>query len=397
MASRTVKRAYKQRFYPTDEQAKELARTFGCVRVVWNQLLERRTKRYVQEKSSTSYSDSSKMLTALKQEPEFAWLNEVSSVPLQQTLRYQSEAFQAFFGKRSRYPKFKSRKKSKNSAEYTTSGFRIRDGRLYLAKMRDPIHVVWTRPLELDTCRTVTVSQDRSGRFFVSLLCESVVEELPERTEVIGIDWGVSSAITTSEGFKSSPTTSRAQARVKKAQRAFSRTQKGSANRAKARKVLARRQTKVADIRRDWMHKITTQLIRENQAVVVEDLNVVGMSRRAEGKGRKSKAGLNRGILNHAPAEMRSMLTYKAEWYGRDLVIADRWFPSSQICSSCGNRGEKLHLGIRQWSCSGCGTRHDRDTNAAINLKNVALGLRETTNARGGPVRPLADSSAYGG
>mgnify|MGYP001506858147 CR=1 FL=1 len=145
------------------------------------------------------------------------------------------------------------------------------------------------------------------------------------------------------------------------------------------------------------MHKITTQLIRENQTVVVEDLSASGMTRRASGRGRKAKAGLNRGILNHAPHEMRRQLEYKADWYGRQVIVADRWFPSSQICSTCGHCGGKKALGVREWTCEACGTRHDRDQNAAINLMNVAVGLAETQNARGGPVRPLESSDSYSG
>lgn len=397
MATKTVKRAYKFRFYPTDEQAAELARTFGCVRVVWNQILERRTRRYVQEKVSTSYGDSSTMLTELKRQADFEWLNEVSSVPLQQALRHQSAAFQNFFGKRARYPRRKTRKKSKASAEYTSSAFRFKDGLLYLAKMREPLDVAWSRALDYESCKTVTVSRDRAGRYFVSLLCEDVIEELPRTDSIVGIDFGVTSAITTSDGLKSSPAVKRAQRKVDRAQRRLSRTEKGSGRRERARLRLARRHAKVSDIRRDWMHKITTHLIRDNQAVVVEDLNASGMTRRAHGRGRRAKASLNRGILNHAPFEMRRQLEYKADWYGREVIVADRWFPSSQICSKCGHREGKMPLGIRQWKCSSCKTIQDRDVNAAINLKNVAVGLAETQNARGGPVRPLASADAYSG
>lgn len=397
MATKTVKRAYKFRFYPTDEQAAELARTFGCVRVVWNQILEQRTRRYVQEKASTSYTDSSAMLTELKRSQEFEWLNEVSSVPLQQALRHQSRAFQNFFGKRAKYPRRKTRKKSRASAEYTSSAFRFKDGELYLAKMSEPLIVMWSREFNWESCKTLTVSKDSAGRYFVSLLCESEVETLPKVDKAVGIDFGVSSAITTSDGLKSSPSVSHAQKRLAKAQRRYSRTEKGSGRRERARRALARKHAKVSDIRRDWLHKITTQLIRENQVVVVEDLNVAGMTRRAAGRGRKAKSGLNRGILNHSPFEMRQLLEYKADWYGRQVIVADRWFPSSQICSACGHRDGKKPLGIREWTCSSCGTRHDRDQNAAINLMNVAVGLAETQNARGGPVRPLESSDSYSG
>lgn len=390
MATKTIKRAYKYRFYPTPGQEAELARTFGCTRLVWNTILDRRTKRYITEKASTSYTDSSAMLTTLKQEDEYTFLNEVSSVPLQQVLRHQHKALQGFFEKRTKYPNFKSKKKSKDSAEYTRSAFRIKNGHVYLAKMKDPLDIRWSRECDLSTCKTMTVSRDKAGRYFISILCESVVETLSKNKKTVGIDWGVSTAITTSDGYKTNPDLAKAQARVKKAQKNLSRKEVGSNRREKARVRLAKRQAKVADIRQDWMHKVTTQLVRENQTIVVEDLNIKGMSKAVKGKGHAAKAGLNRGILNHAPTEMRAMLEYKCGWYGRDLVVQDRWFPSSQLCSECGCRVGKLSLNVREWVCPECGVHHDRDVNAACNLKSVALGLRETLNARGGPVRPMS-------
>ena len=397
MATKVVKRAYKYRYYPTPAQALELARTFGCTRLVWNTILDRRTRRYITEKASTSYADSNTMLTQLKKEDDYTFLNEVSSVPLQQVLRHQHKALQGFFEKRGGYPNFKSKKKDKNSAEYTRSGFRIKDGNIYLAKMREPLDIRWSRKCDLETASTITVSQDKAGRYFVSILCESVVEELPKIDKTVGIDWGVTTAITTSDGNKMTPNLAKAQKAVIKAQKNYSHKEKGSARQEKARLQLARKQAKVADIRKDWLHKVTTQLVRENQTIVVEDLNVAGMSKSVKGKGRAAKAGLNRGILSHAPAEFRELLSYKCDWYGRELVVADRWFPSSQLCSHCGYRVGKLPLRVRSWVCPECSARHDRDQNAAVNLFNVALGLRETRNARGGPVRPLDASVSVAG
>lgn len=404
MSVTTVKRAYKYRFYPTPEQENALARTFGCVRVVWNQVLDRRTRRYRVEGAATSYADSDKMLTALKREEQFSWLREVSSVPLQQTLRHQHRAMVNFFEKRARYPRHKTRKRGKDSATYTERGFSFRDGVLRLAKMPEPLDVRWSRPLpEGAVPSTVTVSRDRAGRHFVTLLVEEAVEHLPGKEKAVGIDLGVKTWAVDSEGnrIEAPSHLKRALRKVERAQRAYSRTDKGSGKRAKARKRLTRAHARVADIRTDFLHKESTRIIRENQVVVLEDLAVQAMTRSARGTvespGRRvaQKAGLNRGILNGAWGKFRSMIEYKAHWYGRQVVIADRFYPSSKTCSACGYLLDALPLKVRTWECPSCRVRHDRDHNAAVNLRDFALGQREKKNARGGPVRPL--STVLGG
>ncbi|WP_406467766.1 transposase [Streptomyces hirsutus] len=377
-----VKRAFKYRFYPTGAQAAELSRTFGCVRKVYNLALAARTEAWARQER-INYNATSAMLTAWKKTEELAYLNDVSSVPLQQTLRHLQTAFTHFFGKRAKYPRFKSRKKSRKSAEYTTSGFRFRDGWLTLAKMGEPLDIVWSRPLpEGATPSTVTVSQDAAGRWFVSLLCDDAsVKPLPATDAAVGIDVGLDHLLTLSTGEKiTNPRHERRErARLAKAQRALAKKAKGDgANRAKARREVARIHARIVDRRRDLLHKLTTRLVRENQTFVIEDLTVRNMVRNHT---------LARAISDASWSEFRSMLEYKAAWYGREVIAVDRFFPSSRLCSACGTLQKKMPLHVRTWTCE-CGTTHDRDVNAAKNL--LAAGL--AVSVCGAGVRPQRSS-----
>lgn len=377
-----MKRAFKYRFYPTDAQAAELSRTFGCVRKVYNLALAVRTEAWMRQER-VSYIQTSAMLTAWKKTEELAYLNEVSSVPLQQALRHLQTAFTNFFGKRARYPRFKSRKKSRKSAEYTTSAFRFRDGKLTLAKMAEPLDIVWSRPLpEGAQPSTVTVSQDAAGRWYVSLLVEDpTVQPLPAAGTAVGVDVGLDHLLTLSTGEKvANPRHERRdRARLAKAQRQLARTAKGEgANRRKAREKVAKVYARIADRRRDHLHKLTTRLVRENQTIVIEDLTVRNMVKNSR---------LARAISDAAWADFRSMLEYKAHWYGREVIAVDRWFPSSKLCSACGTLRDKLPLNVRTWTCD-CGTTHDRDVNAAKNLKAAGLAV----SVWGAGVRPQRSS-----
>ncbi|MFB7993128.1 RNA-guided endonuclease InsQ/TnpB family protein [Streptomyces sp. NPDC056002] len=374
-----VKRAFKYRFYPTDAQAAELSRTFGCVRKVYNLALAARTQAWARQER-VNYTATSAMLTVWKKTEELAYLNEVSSVPLQQTLRHLQVAFTNFFAKRAKYPRFKSRKKSRKSAEYTTSGFRYRNGKLTLAKMSEPLDIAWSRPLpEGASPSTVTVSQDSAGRWFVSMLCKDpAVKPLPATNKAIGIDAGLDHLLTLSTGEKiANPRHERRdRARLALAQRRLAKKAKGDGNnRAKARRKVAKIHARITDRRRDHLHKLTTRLVRENQTLVIEDLTVRNMVK---------NHSLARAISDAGWRDMRTMLEYKATWYGRNLVVVDRWFPSSKLCSHCGALAGKMPLHVRTWTCEGCGTTHDRDVNAAKNL--LAAGLAVTVCGAG--VRP---------
>ncbi|GGN30468.1 RNA-guided endonuclease InsQ/TnpB family protein [Streptomyces fuscichromogenes] len=383
--TRQVKRAFKYRFYPTDEQTAELSRTFGCVRLVYNKALEERTQAWYGEQRRISYVQSSAALTEWKKTEELAFLSEVSSVPLQQALRHLQTAFGSFFAKRSKYPRFKSRKKSRASAEFTRSGFKWREGRLTLAKMAEPLDIRWSRPLpEGAEPTTVTVSRDAAGRWFVSLLCEDDITAAPATDAAVGLDAGITSLVTLSTGEKiANPKHGRRdRVRLAKAQRELSRKAKGSANREKARRRVAKVHARIADRRRDFLHKLSTRLVRENQTVVIEDLTVRNMVRNHT---------LARAISDAAWRDLRMMLEYKCAWYGRELVVVDRWFPSSKLCGACGTVCGTLPLNVREWTC-GCGAVHDRDVNAAKNI--LAAGL--AVSACGDGVRPQRESSRTG-
>jgi putative transposase len=382
MATTHAKRAFKYRFYPTDAQAAELSRTFGCVRKVYNMALAARTEAWARQER-VNYNATSAMLTTWKKSEELAYLAEVSSVPLQQCLRHLQVAFTNFFGKRARYPRFKSKKKSRKSAEYTTSGFRFREGKLTLAKMREPLDIAWSRPLpEEASPSTVTVSQDAAGRWFVSLLCEDpTIKPLPKTDTALGIDVGLDHLLVLSTGEKiANPRHERKdRARLAKAQRNLAKKAKGDgANRRKARRKVDKVYARITDRRRDHLHKLTTRLVRENQTLVIEDLTVRNMAK---------NHSLARAISDAAWHEFRSMLEYKAAWYGRGVVVVDRFFPSSRLCSACGALQGKMPLSVRTWTCD-CGTTHDRDVNAAKNL--VAAGL--AVSVCGAGVRPQRSS-----
>ncbi|AJE23384.1 RNA-guided endonuclease InsQ/TnpB family protein [Azotobacter chroococcum] len=361
-----TKRAYKYRFYPTPEQAELLARTFGCVRSVYNRILRWRTDAFYQEQKKIGYTAASSRLTALKKQPELAFLNEVSSVPLQQCLRHQQAAFKNFFEGRAKYPAFK-KKRHRQSAEFTRSSFRYRDGKLFLARCDEPLAIRWSRPLPGEPS-TVTISRDSAGRYFVSCLCEFEPETLPVVPKTLGIDLGLKDLFVTSEGerFGNPRHSAKYASRLALAQRRLSKKQLGSKNRARARRKVARIHAKISDCRADGLHKLSRRLINENQVVCAETLAVKNMIRHPQ---------LSKAIADAGWGEFVRQLEYKGGWAGRQIVQIDRWYPSSKRCSCCGHTLEHLPLDVRRWSCPECGTEHDRDVNAAINIKAAGLAV----------------------
>ncbi|MDD1826253.1 transposase [Photobacterium sp. ZSDE20] len=355
-------KAYKYRIYPTTEQVSLLEQTFGCTRFVYNSILRWRTDAYYNEQVKVNYNKASSRLTELKKDPALSWLNDVSCVPLQQSLRHQQTAFKNFFEGRAQYPTFK-KKRSKQSAEFTKSAFKYRDGQLFIAKSKQPLNVRWSRELPSEPT-TITISRDGAGRYFVSCLCRFEPKPLPISKSTVGIDLGLKDLVITSNGFKSGNPqhTKRYAKKLAKAQRVLSKKKKGSSNFHKARKKVARIQAKVADCRRDFTHKLTSQLIKENQLISCESLSVKNMV-----KNRKQ----SKAISDANWGEFVRQLIYKAEWYGRTVVQIDKWFPSSKRCNCCGHVVDSLPLHIRKWSCPECSSELDRDLNAALNIKAV--------------------------
>lgn len=360
------KRAYKYRFYPTTEQAELLAQTFGCVRFVYNQVLRWRTDAFQERQEKIGYSGANARLTALKKDPGLAFLSEVSCVPLQQCLRHQQTAFKNFFEGRAKYPAFKS-KRHRQSAEFTRSAFKYQDGRLYLAKSKTPLDIRWSRGLPSEPS-TVTVTKDCAGRYFVSCLCEFEPSELPVTAKMTGIDLGLKDLFITDQGERvGNPRhTAKYAARLAVAQRRLSKKKLGSANRAKARLKVAKLHAKISDCRQDGLHKLSRRLINENQVICVESLKVKNMIRNPM---------LSKAIADAGWGEFVRQLAYKAEWAGRSVVSIDQWFPSSKRCSDCGHTLSSLPLSIRAWDCPECGSAHDRDHNAAINIKAAGLAV----------------------
>ncbi len=362
-----TEKAYRYRFYPTLEQEQLLRRTLGCVRLVYNKALHTRTQGWYERQERIDYKQTSALLTDWKQQEDLQFLSEVSSVPLQQGLRNLQKAFTNFWAGRAKYPNFK-KKHSGGSAEFTRAAFRWKDGQLWLAKCSEPLPIVWSRTIP-DACEpsTVTVKLDASGRWFVSLLVNDLtVKAVPQINKAVGIDAGITSLMATSDGEKiANPFHfKRLRYKLRQAQKALSGKVKGSNNREKARHEVAKIHAAMAEARTDFLHKLTTRLVRENQTIAVEDLAVKNMMNNHK---------LAQAIADASWSELVRQLEYKCQWYDRTLVKIDRWFPSSKRCGNCGHIVDKLPLDVREWDCPECGTHHDRDINAANNI--LAAGL----------------------
>jgi putative transposase len=371
-----MRTAYRCRAYPDQAQQVMLNRTFGCVRVVWNRTLAARQARYAADGTGTSYAQADRALTAMKKDPGLAFLSEVSCVPLQQALRHQHQAFAAFFARRARYPRFKSRR-SRQSAHYTRSAFTLRGGELRLAKMPAPVRFVWSWPdvdlTALDPAMVI-ISRESDGRWYVTFTVGAAAPApLTETGRAVGVDLGVTDFAVTSDGQRIANRRhlERKARSLARYQRRLARCQQGSANRAKAAAKVARAHRKVRDARRDFLHRASTRLVRTADLIVIEDLNVCGMARNRH---------LARAIADCGWGEFRRQLEYKSQRYGRRLVVIDRWYPSSKTCSACGYLLAELSLGTRHWTCPSCGTRHDRDINAAKNILAAGHAV-----ARGSP------------
>jgi putative transposase len=382
---------YNYRLYPTRGQRQALARAFGCARVVYNDGLRARQEAHAAGLPYITDVELSARLTKAKATLERAWLGGVSSVVLQQALADLNAAYRNFFGSirgerrgpKIGPPRFRSRKDRRQTIRFTANArFKILPGgKLRLPKIGD-VPVRWSRPLPCGPS-SVTVIQDSAGRYFASFVVETQPGELPRTEPVTGIDLGLKHFAVLSDGTKvSSPRfLRRAEKNLKRRQRDLSRKEKNSRNREKARVKVARAHARVADARRDFRHQLSTTLIRENQAVAVEDLAVSGLAR----------TRLAKSVHDAGWSGFVGMLEYKARLYGRTFVRIGRFEPTSRTCSACGAKDSPKPLHIRVWTCTACGARLDRDINAAVNVARAA-GLAVT--ACGAQVRPGAPSPA---
>jgi len=380
-------RRWNFRAYPTDTQAEHLARTFGCCRLVYNGMLAARTAAF-QRGERLTYAGSDKKLTLLKRDPELAFLNDVSSVPLQQSLRHLQTAFVNFFATRSAYPTFKKKGRTRDSATYTRSACRFdcTTQRLTLAKL-GVLNLRISRRVEVNPS-TVTVTRHPSGRYYVSMVL-AVASPSTKRVKTgqsIGIDFGLSRLATLSNGetIPNPRHLTQKTALLARAQRRLARTQTGSNRRRTQARRVARLHERIADVRRDSLHKLSTSLVRRFDSIYLEDLHLRGLVQNHRLARSLSDASIGTAIR---------LIEAKAEASGVSVVTIDRWFPSSKTCSACGHLLDALPLSERRWTCPQCGTDHDRDVNAAKNI----LAVGQTVTVRGGGVRAVRPSGRKAG
>jgi len=369
---------YSYRIYPTPGQRQSLARLFGCVRVVWNDALAL----CKQSEKLPKNSELQKLcITQAKNTEDREWLGQVSAIPLQQSVADLGVAFKNFFqsrsgkrkGKKVNPPRFK-RRVNRQTARFTRNGFKVKTKKVYLAKIGD-IKVRWSRPLP-SQASSVTVIFDCAGRYFLSFVVEVELDIQPPKNPSIGIDLGLKTFASCSNGDKvDSPDYSRLYRKLKRCQRRLAKRQRGSKRRERMRRKVAKLNVQIRDKRKDFLHKLSTKVISENQVVALEDLNVSGML-----KNRK----LSRAISQAGWYEFRSLCEGKACIHNRDFRVISRWEPTSQVCSECGYRWGKLDLSVRTIVCINCGVEHDRDDNASVNIEQAGLkvGVGQTHDVK---------------
>ena len=372
-----MKARYQFRFYPTDQQQQLLAQLFGCVRVVWNDALAI----CKQSEKLPSNNDLQKLvITQAKKTNERSWLSDVSNIPLQQSLADLGVAYKNFFdslkgkrkGKKVGTPKFK-KKTSKQSARFRIGGFSIKGDEVYLAKIGN-IKPIWSRQLP-SAPSSVTVIKDCANRYFLSFVVEIEPIQSEAKNQSIGIDLGINTFAVMSDGEKAiSPDYSKKDRKIRKLQRKLARQQKGSKRREVTRLKIAKQHNQITDIRKDFLHKLSTKVVSENQAIVLEDLNVSAMVRNRK---------LARVISLQGWREFRVFCEGKSEKLNRDFMVISRWEPTSQTCSCCGYRWGKIDLSVRSVLCLNCNTQHDRDENASQNIKMVGMGHRHDLKRTG--------------
>jgi putative transposase len=364
-----MKARYQYRIYPTDQQRQSLAQLFGCVRVVWNDALALCKQLGKKPKSAELQKI---VITQAKQTIERAWLAEVSNIPLQQSVADLETAFKNFFdsckgkrkGRKAGYPKFKKRTNSQ-SARLTRGGFSFKEnGGVYLAKI-GIVQPIWSRDLPSEPS-SVTVIKDCANRYFLSFVVEVEPPQIDAKNQSVGIDLGIKTFAVMSNGEKAeSPSYKKLDRKVRQLQKRLARQQKDSKRRNKTRVQIAKAHNQIADLRKDFLHKLSTKVVSENQTIILEDLNVSGMV-----KNRK----LSRAISQQGWYEFRDLCDAKSEKFGREFRVINRWEPTSQVCSNCGFKWGKLNLSIRSVLCLNCGIEQDRDENAARNIQKVGIG-----------------------
>lgn len=360
-----VNRTYRFRIYPTAEQEMILAKHFGCARYVYNHFLNERKEQYQADKKSDNYYKQAATLTKLKKEEDTKWLKEVNSQTLQFALRSLDTAFLNFFRGNAQFPKFKSRK-HKNTFTIPQFGT-LADNKIHIPKFKEGINVKLHRELN-GKIGKMNITKTPTGKYYVSIFTEQEVEQLPKTNKQVGIDLGLKDFVITSDNkkFKNNRYTKKYAKQLKKAQQHLSRKQKGSNGFEKQKLKVVKIHEKIASCRLDTIHKVSYQLVNENDLIVCEDLNVKGMIKNHK---------LAKHIADASWGNFVTLLQYKCDWYGKELVKVNRFYPSSKTCGDCGWINKELKLPDREWTCKSCGVVHDRDVNASRNILKEGLKI----------------------
>lgn len=397
-------KSFKYKLNPSEEQIVLLNKHFGSIRFVYNYFLNERQHEYESNQKSLNYYDNAKSLTELKKLDEYIWLNEINSQSLQTAIKHLEIAYNGFFKKRANFPRFKSRK-NKNS--FTVPQFvKVIKNKLYIPKFREGIKFINSRLFD-GTIKQCSISKTPTNEYFVSILVDTIHIIIPKTNKSIGIDLGLKDFVITSDGYKykNNRYTKTYARKLKTAQQHLSRKTKGSNRYEKQRLKVAKIYKKITNSRIDTLHKVSHDLISKYDTIMLEDLNIKGMSARCKPKqdsdgkylpnGQSAKSGLNRSIRDASWGTFVDMLEYKAEWNNKKIVKINRFFPSSKSCNHCGYINQDLNLNIREWTCPSCGMVHDRDINASKNIlkEGIKISLGTNDNRRGGQINPSNDGT----
>ena len=395
-------KSYKYKLKSNEEQIVLLNKHFGSIRYVFNYFLNERKKEYETNKNTINYYDNAKSLTELKKQEEYIWLNEINSQSLQNSLKNLETAYKNFFRFKKGFPRFKS-KHNRNSFCVPQS-VKLINGKLHIPKFKEPIDLILSRSF-IGTIKQATISKTPTNEYFVSILVETEHVKYEKTGKSVGIDLGIKDFVITSEGYKyKNNRYSKTYAKkLKENQQHLSRKTKGSNRYQKQKLKVATIYKKITNSRLDKLHKVSTELIKKYDVIVLEDLNIKGLSKRCKPKmdetgnyipnGQSRKSGLNRNILDASWGNFINMLEYKASWNDKKIIRVDRFFPSSKTCNSCGYINQNLTLNIREWTCPSCNTKLDRDLNASINIlnegyKHISSGTDDYR--RGDQIRPAS-------
>lgn len=358
-----MQKAFRYRIYPTEKQAEFLASQFGAVRFIYNHFLSNRKDEYLNNKKSLNYYDDAKSLTELKNKDGYEWLYEINSQTLQAGLRNLEVSYQNFFKKRAKFPRFHSRKN--RQCIKIPQHFKIEKNKLFIPKLKDGIEIVLHQSLpEKQTC--CFISKTASGRYYASFLCDIEIEPLAKLDRIVGIDLGIKSLLVSSDGqtIENKKYYSKLEKKFAYEQRQLSKKQKGSKQKEKQRKTVAKINEYIANCRKDYLHKVSKKLVDENQVIIAESLSVKNMM---------SNHCLAKSIQDASWGELLRQLEYKSKWYGRTFYQIDRSFPSSKTCNGCQFVMDNLPLSIREWNCPSCNQINDRDINASLNIRDKGI------------------------